>query len=273
MEPKLHRRVQRYGWDLAVASYDAHWVPVLRTCSERVIGLIDPQPGESVLDVATGTGVAALLAAERVGADGRVYATDLSQKMVDAVAETSTARGINQITTERMDAEELAYPDASFDAAMCVLGLMYPADPQRAVDQLFRVTKPGGRVAVCVWGRRDHCGWREIFPIIDARVSSDVCPMFFSLGRPGALDLAFEQAGFVQRHEERVSQSLHWLDERDACNATFPGGPVALPYSKMTPDEQASVEREFVESIVPYRNADGSYDVEGEFVFMLARKP
>lgn len=273
MEPKLHRRVQRYGWDLAVAAYDAHWVPVLRTCSERVIGLIDPQPGESVLDVATGTGVAAMLAADRVGADGRVYATDLSQKMVDAAAEKFATLGIRQITAERVDAEELAYPDASFDASMCVLGLMYPADPQRAINQLFRVTKPGGRVAVCVWGRRDHCGWREIFPIIDARVASDVCPMFFALGRPGALDLAFEQAGFVERREERVSQSLHWLDERDACNATLPGGPVALPYSKMTPDEQASVEREFVESIVPYRNADGSYDVEGEFMFMLAQKP
>ena len=273
MEPKLHRRVQRYGWDLAVAAYDAHWVPVLRTCSERVIGLIDPQPGESVWmllpERASQHCSLRIASAPMAACTRRTSRRRWSMRLLRRV----TARGINQITAERMDAEELAYPDASFDAAMCVLGLMYPADPQRAIDQLFRVTKPGGRVAVCVWGRRDHCGWREIFPIIDARVSSDVCPMFFSLGRPGALDLAFEQAGFVERHEERVSQSLHWLDERDACNATFPGGPVALPYSKMTPDEQASVEREFVESIVPYRNADGSYDVEGEFVFMLARKP
>jgi SAM-dependent methyltransferase len=273
MEPKLHRRVQRYGWDLAVDAYDAHWVPVLRTCSERVISLIDPRPGESVLDVATGTGVAALLAAERVGAGGRVCATDLSQKMVDAASERIAALAMKQITAERMDAEELAFPDATFDTAMCVLGLMYPANPQRAIDELFRVLKPGGRAAVCVWGRREHCGWREIFPIIDARVASDVCPMFFALGRPGALGLAFEQSGFVERREERISQPLHWRDERDACAATFPGGPVALPYSKMKLGERADVEREFVESIRPYRNADGSYDVEGEFAFMLAQKP
>jgi SAM-dependent methyltransferase len=273
MEPKLHRRVQRYGWDLAVDAYDAHWVPVLRSCSERVIGMIDPQPGESVLDVATGTGVAAILAAERVGAGGSVYATDLSQKMIEGAAERLAAVGLTNVKTARMDAEELSYPDGTFDAAMCVLGLMYPANPQRAIEELFRVLKPGGRAAVCVWGRRDHCGWREIFPIIDARVASDVCPMFFALGRPGALELAFEQAGFVDRTEERISQGLHWLDDRDACDATFPGGPVALPYSKMTAEERTAVEAEFIESIAQYRGADGSYDVQGEFVFMLGRKP
>src|ERR1700674_3362397 len=101
MEPKLHRRVQRYGWDLAVDDYDQHWVPVLRSCSERVIALADPRPGESVLDVATGTGVAAFLAAERVGPAGRVVATDLSQKMVDAVAAQAAARGVAQIECER----------------------------------------------------------------------------------------------------------------------------------------------------------------------------
>ena len=273
MEPKLHRRVQRYGWDLAVEDYDRHWVPVLRSCSERVIALVAPQPGESVLDVATGTGVAAFLAADLVGAAGRVLATDLSQKMVDAVASEAARHDLPQLAAERVDAEDLAYPDASFDVAICVLGLMYPADPQRAIEQMFRVLRPGGRVAACVWGRRDRCGWREIFPIIDARVESDVCPMFFSLGGAGALDYAFERAGFSGRREERISRSLHWQHEHDACAAMLPGGPVALPYSKMTPEQRTSVERDFVASIAPYRNADGSYDVEGEFVFMLASKP
>jgi SAM-dependent methyltransferase len=273
MEPKLHRRVQRYGWDLAVDDYNRHWVPLLRTCSEHVIALADPRPGESVLDVATGTGVAAFLAAERVGPTGRVLATDLSQNMVDAVAAQAAARAVAQLECERVDAEDLSYAAGSFDVATCVLGLMYPADPQHAIEQMARVLKPGGRAAACVWGRRDRCGWREIFPIIDARVESDVCPLFFALGGLGALDYAFERAGFVDRREERISQSLHWRDADDACAAMLPGGPVALPYSKMTAGQRADVERDFIESIAPYRNADGSYDVEGEFVFLLGVKP
>ncbi len=84
MEPKLHRRVQRYGWDLAVNDYDRYFVPLLKHCSERCLSMLELQPGERVLDVATGTGVAAFIAGEQVGPGGEVVATDISQKMVDA---------------------------------------------------------------------------------------------------------------------------------------------------------------------------------------------
>jgi ubiquinone/menaquinone biosynthesis C-methylase UbiE len=270
MEPKMHRRVQRYGWDLAVDSYDRYWVPVLRSCSERCIDLADPRPGERVLDVATGTGIAAFMAAERVG-DGEVVATDLSEKMVEEVRARAARAGAARIRAERMDAEDLAYPDASFDAALCVLGLMYPADPQRAIGEMHRVLRPGGRAAVCVWGRRDRCGWNAVFPIVDVRISSDVCPLFFSLGNPGALAYAFEQAGFVELREERIEQEIIWGSAEEACAATFAGGPVALAYSRFDGATRESVHREYLESLEQFRRPDG-YHVAGEFVFMLGRK-
>jgi ubiquinone/menaquinone biosynthesis C-methylase UbiE len=273
MEAKLHRRVQRYGWDLAVEDYDRHWVPVLRSCAERCVDLAEPKAGERVLDVATGTGVAAFAAAERVGSTGRVVATDLSQKMVDAVQAAAARARLPQIEGERVDAEELAFADGSFDAVVCALGLMYPADPQRAIEQMYRVLAPGGRVTVCVWGRRDRCGWNAIFPIVDARVNSDVCPLFFSLGAEGALAYGFERAGFVEIKEERVAQTLVWESDAEAIGAILPGGPVALPYSKMTPDEKADVERDYLDSIARYRDDAGVYRVEGEFVFAAATKP
>jgi ubiquinone/menaquinone biosynthesis C-methylase UbiE len=145
MDAKVHRRVRCYGWDLAVESYDRYWVPVLSACSERTLALAAPRPGERVLDVATGTGVAAFMAAERVGPGGEVVATDISEKMVDSARSSATERGVANMSFERVDAEELAYDDDSFDVALCVLGLMYPADPQRAIAQLARVLRPGGR--------------------------------------------------------------------------------------------------------------------------------
>ncbi len=272
MEPKLHRRVQRYGWDLAVNDYDRFFVPLLRHCSERCISLLELTPGERVLDVATGTGVAAFMAAASVGPSGEVVATDISQKMVDATREEAQRRGAGNIRCERVDAEELSYADGSFDAVTCVLGLMYPADPQRAVEQMQRVLRPGGRAAVAVWGRRERCGWASIFPIVDARVESDVCPLFFQLGSPGALAYAFERAGFVDPREERIDRPLSFDGEREVLAAVFAGGPVALAYSKFSQEEREAAHREYLESIEPCRNG-GGYEIPGEFVYMLARKP
>jgi ubiquinone/menaquinone biosynthesis C-methylase UbiE len=271
MEPKLHRRVQRYGWDKAVRDYDEHFVPLLRRCSDRVIELLDPQPGERILDVATGTGVAAFMAAARVGNGGEVVAADLAEKMVEQTRDSARKQGVANMRVERMDAEELSFDDGSFDAAMCVLGLMYPADPQRAIEEMFRVLRPGGRAAACVWGRRDRCGWAEIFPITDAQVESDVCPMFFQLGLPNALSYAFERAGFVEIRDERMDVTLTWENGEEMLGAFFAGGPVALAYSKFTPEVREQVHREFLASVAEHRRGD-AFDIPGEFVFVVARK-
>ena len=271
MEPKLHRRVQRYGWDRAVEDYDRYFVPVLRHCSERCVELIDLKPGERVLDVATGPGVAAFMAADKVGPDGVVVATDIAEKMVDAAREEAGRRGVSNMEFERVDAEDLSYPDESFDAVLCVLGLMFTADPQRAIDQIYRVLRPGGRAAVCVWGRRERCGWSPIFPIVESRVESDVCPLFFQLGFEGALTRAFTQAGFVGVSEERLSRTLDFPAAPEMLAAVFKGGAVALAYTRFSDETREEVHREFLENVEPYRR-DGGYSLPGEFVFALARK-
>ena len=205
---------------------------------------------------------------------GEVVATDLSAKMVESVRVEAGRRGVTNMSFERVDAEELAYEDNSFDVALCVLGMMYPADPQRAIEQMLRVLRPGGRAAVCVWGRRDRCGWNEIFPIIDAQVNSDVCPMFFSLGAPGALKYSFETAGFTNLREERHDMTLRWRDDEDACGAIFPGGPVALPYSKFDAPTRAAVPRR-VSGVARAATAATTAHTRsrGEFAYMLAGSP
>jgi ubiquinone/menaquinone biosynthesis C-methylase UbiE len=271
MEPKLHRRVQRYGWDKAVEDYDRYFVPVLRHCSERCVEMLRLKPGEHVLDIATGPGVAAFMTADRVGPDGVVIATDISEKMVEATRAEAERGGVKNMQFERVDAEELAYPDASFDAVLCVLGLMFPADPQRAIDQIYRVLKPGSRAAVCVWGRRERCGWSSIFPIVESRVESDVCPLFFQLGFETALTRAFTQAGFTEVTEERLSRPLDFPGAPEMLAAVFKGGAVALAYTRFSDEVRDEVHREFLEEVEPHRR-NGGYSLPGEFVFALARK-
>jgi ubiquinone/menaquinone biosynthesis C-methylase UbiE len=271
MESRLQRRIQRYGWDKAVDDYSRYWVPLLHWCTERCIELVDPRPGEQLLDVATGPGTAALLAAELVGPSGAVTASDISEQMAAEAARRAKEAGFSNVEARRADAEALPFGDNSFDALTCVLGLMY-ADAQQAIAEIHRVLRPGGRVAVCVWGRRDRCGWNPIFPIVDARVTSEVCPMFFLLGSEGALSYSFSDAGFEILAEERVETTLEFESAEHAWGAVLPGGPTALAYDRFTPEVQAEVREEYIASISEYRKGD-RYLLPGEFVFLSARKP
>ncbi len=148
---------------------------------------------------------------------------------------------------------------------------MYVPSPADAVAAMHRALRPEGRIVVSVWGERRNCGWAELFPIVDARVSSDVCPMFFALGAPGALTELLEAAGFVDVEEQRLRVELRYDGDDDALGAAFLGGPVALAYSRFDDDARAGAHREYLASISDF--ADGSgYRVPGEFVVCSARR-
>ena len=199
MEPRLQRRVQRYGWDKAAGDYEAGWRAQLEPAQTLMLAMARLQPGEHALDVACGTGLVSVRIGEAVGADGAVVGTDISGEMVAAARRLAAKRGIGNAMFERSDAEALPVEDGRFDVALCALGLMYVPDPVRALGEMQRALKPGGRVAAAVWGARAQCGWAEVFPITDARVASEVCPMFFHLGTGDVLAQAFADAGLRQR--------------------------------------------------------------------------
>jgi SAM-dependent methyltransferase len=171
-----------------------------------------------------------------------------------------------------MGADDLAVEEGRFDAALCALGLMYVPDPRRAVLSMRRAVRPGGRVAATVWGERRNCGWAEIFPIVDARVASEVCPLFFASGAPDALRSDFEAADLGDIQERRQQEVLAFRDERALLTAMLRGGPVALAVKRFTAAVMAEVEGEFLASVREYRASDGRYRIPGEFVTVAGRR-
>jgi ubiquinone/menaquinone biosynthesis C-methylase UbiE len=169
-----------------------------------------------------------------------------------------------------MDAEDLQFEPASFDVALCALGLMYVPDPQKALSGMLRVLRSGGRVAAAVWGERRRCGWAEIFPIVDRRVSSEVCPMFFQLGTGDMLRNVMIAAGFREVGSERIAATLDYASGDDAIGAAFAGGPVALAHAHFDDQVRGEAYAEYLESIEPYKKGDG-YAVPGEFVVAWGR--
>ena len=126
MEPRLQRRVQRYGWDLAAGDYEPLWQAQLASVQAELLALAALVPGERVLDVACGTGLVTFKSASAVGASGHVLGVDLSGLMVDAAQKRASTRGLSNVSFQRMDAEALEIPDASFDVALCdtIAGLL-----------------------------------------------------------------------------------------------------------------------------------------------------
>jgi ubiquinone/menaquinone biosynthesis C-methylase UbiE len=272
MDARLQRRIQRYGWDLAAVDYESLWQAQLAEAQDAMLSLASPAVGERVLDIACGTGLVSFEAARAVGPRGHVLGIDLSERMVDAADRRARQLELSNCRFSRMDAEALALPDASFDAALCALGLMYMPDPEQALRQMCRVLRPGGRVSLAVWGERANCGWSALFPIVDAEVASDVCPLFFRLGHQDALARLCTDAKFTDVRHRRITATLTFTDADAACDAAFVGGPVALAWSRFNEEVRTRVRARYLDAIKPWRHGRG-YRIPGEFVIAAAVAP
>jgi ubiquinone/menaquinone biosynthesis C-methylase UbiE len=264
MDHALQRRVQRYGWDKASRYYETFWQHQLAPAQELLLEMAQLSEGETALDVACGSGLVSFRLLDRIG-NGHVVGVDISEKMIEMAASLAAQKGETRIRFQRMDAEQLVLGDQTFDVVLCALGLMYMPAPLRALEEMYRVLKPGGRVVAAVWGERRHCGWAEIFGIVDQHVSSEVCPMFFNLGNPGMLELNLKAAGFSNILTHRIQTTLHYRNAEEAIGAAFDGGPVALAYNRFNPSVKQQVHTDYLASIAPYA-AEHGYAVPGEFL-------
>jgi SAM-dependent methyltransferase len=208
-------------------------------------------------------------AAAAVGPGGYVVGTDISGAMVESARESALQANVTNASFIRMDAEKLLLFDRTFDVALCALGLMYVPDPLQALREMRRVVGPGGRIGIAVWGERTRCGWSPVFPITEAEVQSDVCPLFFNLGVGNNLAALCEQAHLKPFAQHRIDTTLVYKNGNEACDAAFVGGPVALAWSRFDEPTRARARGRYLEAISPWRQGDG-YRVPGEFVVIAA---
>ncbi len=141
---ELKRRA-RAMW--AAGDYAAIAARELWPLGERAAGRAAIRPGDDVLDVACGTGNAAIRAAE---AGGRVVALDLTPELLDTGRELAAAAGVDVDWVEG-DAEALPFPDASFDVVLSTVGVMFAPRHRIAAGELVRVLRPRGRIVLCNW--------------------------------------------------------------------------------------------------------------------------
>jgi ubiquinone/menaquinone biosynthesis C-methylase UbiE len=146
------RRLIRQGWEGVATEYARDRSGVFGRCGSRLLELLRPSPGSKLFDVGSGTGAVALLASAWVGPEGQVAGSDIAMTMVKLARQAAAKQGSTGFALCQMDAERLGLPTASFDSVTCAFSLFQFPDMERALAEMRRVLKPGGRLALSNWG-------------------------------------------------------------------------------------------------------------------------
>jgi SAM-dependent methyltransferase len=170
--------------------------------AERMLELTAPRPGERVLELACGPGGLGLAAAEQVGPGGEVVLSDVVAEMSSIASQRARARGLGNVSARVLDIERIDEPGGSFDVVLCREGMMFATDPARAASEMRRVLRPGGRLAVAVWGPRERNPWLGfVFDAVSAQLGHPVPPPGvpgpFSLEDSGELAALLSDAGLA----------------------------------------------------------------------------
>jgi ubiquinone/menaquinone biosynthesis C-methylase UbiE len=166
-------------------------------------------PGQSVLDVAGGSGEPSLTIAQAVGPTGFVMCTDAIAEMVAVAEREALARGLKNMQFRQCTADSLPFADESFDVAVSRLGVMFFPDPVAAVREMLRVIKPGGRVALAVWGKSELNPYSYVVTGVVSRYVPAVpvapdAPDAFRFAEPGKLAGVLKDAGAIDVTERVV---------------------------------------------------------------------
>lgn len=275
-----YKNAQREQWNKDGAAW-RRWNPTLDRwygeATREMLDLARIRPGQRVLDIAAGAGEPAVSAAERVGPGGYVLATDISEGIVEHARQVAREHGLEQIETRVMDGEKLDLPDASFDAVLCRLGLMYMPHPVTALREWRRALRAGGRVAVVVFSTPERNSWGALPASIIRRRAQLPPPVPgqpgpFGLGGPGVLEDLFRQAGFSHPEIRAVPAPHRTTNAAEYVRVAREAfGAFNAMMARLSPEERESVWNEVEASMRSFESPAG-FEVPGECLVAAATK-
>src|SRR5215211_4496232 len=165
MDGAGYSRASHAVWEAMAPGWDerhAYFEEVARPVTEKMLELLDPSPGDAILDLAAGTGVVGFSAAALVGPTGRVIVSDFASAMVDVASRRAEELSLDNVECRVLDAEHLDLPDGSVDGVLCRWGYMLMADAAAALRETRRVLRTDGRVACAVFAGPEHNPWAAL---------------------------------------------------------------------------------------------------------------
>jgi SAM-dependent methyltransferase len=261
-----YRRTSYENWDRIAVNWDSEreWIwSATGHVGERIVERADPQPGNTVLDLAAGTGDTGYLAADRIGPDGRLISTDFVPSMVEAAKRVAEERGLTNVEHRVLDAEQMDLDDSSVDRVVCRFGYMLMADPAAALAETRHVLRDGGRLSFAVWTTPDENQWAFVpGKVLVERghlpPPEPGQPGIFAMGDPDRIRNLVTGAGFSEPEIEHVEVTWPYGDVDDHWNFTLKlAGPLAEKIRTLDDEEVEAVRSEVRSRIEPLIDADG----------------
>lgn len=254
IDPIAIKQTEHKSWTNVAPGWRKHddlLVKDAGAVNERMIELGGIKAGDSVLDIACGTGEPALAIAKVVGRLGKVVAIDSVHEMLDFSKEKAERQGLMNVEFRNVDGEEIDFVDNTFDAVTNRWGLIYMPDPLGAMRRAHRVLKDGARVVVATWSPPPENPWASVAlgvlkQYVDMPTPPPGMPGLFSSADEERLKSVFEEAGFKNIVIERVKI---YMADHDTGMEYFTyirelAGPIANFYAQVPDDKKALVDQE-----------------------------
>ena len=239
----------------------------VRSVSDWIIEYVDPQPGQTVLELTAGPGETGFLAAARLGSTGRLISSDFVPAMVDAARRGADERGLDNVECRVLDAQQIDLPDNSVDGVLSRFGLMLVPHQQRAIAEIRRVLRPGGRCAYATWGLPQHNPW--IFQLVAALVQNGIAPPgdpfapggLFSLATADSNRALAAAGGFTDVTIDEVTGAMRFDDPDDYwTHIAAVSGPIAELVSSLDGDRVGAIRSVLDPSLAAFER-DGALEI------------
>jgi ubiquinone/menaquinone biosynthesis C-methylase UbiE/rhodanese-related sulfurtransferase len=266
---------QRVAWNALADVYDHSFSILAYPATMQMILEAKLQPGDTVLDLCSGTGADAFLALPFVGETGQIIGVDIAENMVAIANAKTKARGITNCEFQVGDGEEITFKSGMFYAAVSKWGLMFFPDCHKAMKG---VLKPGGRFSALVLGRKERARFFTVagqaaYKVNPSLVVVEDGPSNFQFGPDGAIEAVLNAAGFVNVRSRRFAVMISCADGERYWELVTKGlGGFVDRLRRADPGVMESVRRLAIESVERYNGPDG-IRLPLEVVCAYAEKP
>lgn len=246
----------------AAQAYEDHLVgAVFGPWARRVVDLGAPKPGETVLDVACGTGIGARLVAPKVSPMGCVISTDVNDGMICVAKKSAEAANLPTDVTlnwHAVPAEQQLVDEASIDLCLYMQGPQFVTDPPAAMKEVHRALKPGGRLAASMWNEMPTN--KGHYAIAEALAARDIKPAMkpFSMGDPDVARSLFANAGFNIKYFDTGEFMATFLSVRDFVNGVAAGAPATRhAIAQLSPEDHGAFINDVQNTLASFVTANG----------------